>query len=300
MLVDLTSARGSRISIKFNPSAKNLDWRTQSAGTRFIVRYDPGVGVQVPTLFVKHWLNGKATAHDLMMARIGKKVRGTPDVMGFAGDATGEYYFLESLPKSYHLISDLLSAYQLEQSKGNAATHARQLIAHTPISQVVSQAADTLCGIWESGYVYADFGEKNMLIHRFSDIQFIDVDSCEKASSSFKQPSTKFDLSYWILWKSFIKSERCDVRLPKSMLLSIGAVWTRALALSRDENRLIDAVTLLCDKRSNLSFQHQLWNALDIGNSKVFNEQFMLPTGSSIHFDRWRRLFHNLKGGDGP
>jgi hypothetical protein len=192
-------------------------------------------------------------------------------------------YFFENLAPGFAT---------LESELNNSA-----LICSQTISDVVRKAASLFRTIYRFGFVYPDFGAKNIMIdRRTQEIAIIDVDSCVPAEVLLKPEKSKmaWQEEYWGLWSQHLTKTK-PVRVEnaqKSVILSFAALWCRALALKYSAGgAALTALKLV----HNPSYQAQrpLWEALSAQNKAGFLQYFGLRGVDAANvYTQWQAVFN--------
>jgi hypothetical protein len=231
MRVALDAGNESAV-IDFDPDSQN--WRSQAASSKFLIGYEAISSRFHRRVFVKRWHGRPADAHRCLIETVGKKIPGTPVFYGYACDGKDHYYFSQNLKASYRHLEDLLS---------NNDSRFRALLDSKLVTEVVDQSAKMFDCLWSRGYLYTDYSAKNILVDTdllaksIRGVAFVDVDSSWPLRRFREQPlpsGAEFDIKFWALWNRYVQpSQHARLRnAPKTFVLSLAAVWSRAIALA--------------------------------------------------------------------
>lgn len=242
-------------------------------------------------MFIKRVRDSRgADGHGLLLQSIGRKIAGTPQVLGHASYGRSHFYFFENLHPSFVLLDKQLAA-------------GADVIAPEVVRAIVVQAAQTFAAIARHGYVYIDFCTKNIMRDATSGrISIIDMDSAWAAARlRTEAPSAGAGIEFWGLWNEVLRyATQCKTaNAPKSVVLSFAAVWARATMLiqSSQKKGKIPALNLVLNPNFDRQ-QRALWTALREQNRPIFIEYFGLnePEGARV-YAQWQRMLEDMEHG---
>jgi hypothetical protein len=228
-------------------------------------------------------------------------MQGTPRVLGVAQENATFIYAFEALPAHYRTLDELL-----KEPDGEQWLTAQVMLRIIGQSQACFDTIDR----YPHNYVYTDFTVNNIMLDHSSDaLLLIDLDSAwsyaELKKQNGKATSGQFDANYWCLWYEYLlprQNYSCPspALLPKTMVLTLGAVWGRALGfLQSGQPSAKEAVNLVREPLHEK--QRPLWDALQTrdkaeGKAK-FQEYFHLSSRVDELFECWRDVFWELIAG---
>jgi hypothetical protein len=202
----------------------------------------------------------------------------------------------------------------------------RQVFAPEWVRQIVADAPDVFDRLWRDGLVFAfatisiDFYPERGKARLSTRLDASPIDSVSpdgvKANPLAASPFVGlFESCVLPTVRAGAAMPSVAGALPKTMLLSFAAVWSRAIALARagDENAFVRAVFLV--RNPGFPEQRALWHALEQGDGRAFWEYVNPPTadatghhrpgvgdrsaGATVHA-QWQKLFDRLRRGEDP
>lgn len=296
-------SNGKREAFTFEPS--DHKWKTQGAGSAYLVGVATGLAPPVDTIFLKRWINGYAPAQRLLMGAIRDPLPATPRVIGHGVEGKDHFYALQNLT-GYGLLEEVVT-----KPVGAAAVRAFEalLLKNDIGGLVTSAAAELFEETNRRGFVYPDFCIKNIMVDRRNwKVSFIDLDSSFEVSALPEQSETagSFSIVYWGAWRHLgfaaalkrgeIEPSRAAGLLSRTMVLSFAAVVARATAMFRTEVAL-DDVKVILRSPSFPQAQEAFWASVAAGNVRGVQTYFGLEDASVARglCERWKPLVDRLR-----
>jgi hypothetical protein len=282
---------GSKAQLLLDPDPHALPWDPRK-NYCWNYKYDKtNLSHPFKQVFLKRWIGGVAPAHQLLVKAQGKKIPGTPCIVGMGQAGIDWIYVFERLPKSYLDLNKLL--------KGKDAE--RYLTADI-LKGIVKQAEACFAGMEDYNYVYTDFTVKNIMVDPSkNELAFIDLDSSWSypyLENQRGQFTNDFDTYFWYLWDTYLLPARRPLlpspeKLPMAMVVSFAAVWGRAMGMLHSQQHPNMDAFLLIDSPSK-DKQEQFWAAIKEGDEDAFYDYLLLPSRTDGFFQEWQEIFKEL------
>lgn len=279
---------GNSVTFDFEPERQN--WSTGNT-CKFLIGHKTGRQYPFDRVFVKR-ISGRApAAHKLLLNLLGREIEGTPKVLGYTYDRKSHIYFFENVASDYKLLEEQLETNLIRPVIGRIIT---------------KEASAVFREVLQHRYIYTDFCAKNtMLDYAKKRAAFIDLDSAWPITriSKSDQPRPKgleFKIYFWGLWNNYISWDTPDkpTSVPKTMVLSFAAVWSRAIMLAHHPAKADPPAALNLIRNPGLDNQRALWDALKTQNRQGFMDYFGLSDANArVVYNQWQCMFNDLRRG---
>jgi hypothetical protein len=289
--VDIVLNTGTKgVNLRFDPE-RVQGWTDNKKGQKY-VRFTTGLSSPFTQIFLKYWINNHSPAHKLLIDCCGQPMQGTPRVLGVGQEKTAVIYAFEALSGHYKRLDRLLEE-----------PDAEKWLTPQLMLRVIKQSEACFRTLERCRHVYTDLSVKNIMLDPArDDLLLIDVDSAWSFTELKKRNGIgdhfQFDIHYWCLWSEYVLRHHkyscpSPALLPKTMVLTLGAIWGRALALlQNNQSSANEALKLVQSPIPDE--QRPLWEALLTRDKAEFEKYFQLSTQVDELYECWQEVFSGL------